>query len=272
MPPDCHRKGSTSFLIGSYFRKRRFHDFGYPSVCVREQVTIYPRRDCRSSIDLSTPSSADLCQLLVVFLRCGGVAGKSKFAAVNNKTWRAQCDKRRGQRGIRQPCRGPSVCTAHGGRDFARRPMPVRGQRQTWGAPAERSGLFSVGRVYFTGMPVRRRSVAGSLPRRGVGCCVPQLTHLRSQDIHRRQPLGRSGFLAPAPPCWPGLFFWWRRSCCGERRPSVPLTQIKATDALLRMIKVGSGGAKLPGAAVIDPLSHRLRVSFPGLLHRIPVR
>ena len=96
-------------------------------------------------------------------------------------------------------------------------------------------------------MPVRRRSVAGSLPRRGVGCCVPQLTHLRSQDIHRRQPLGRSGFLAPAPPSWPGLFFWWRRSCYGEQRPSVPPTQMKATHALLRMIKVSSGGAKLQG-------------------------
>ena len=153
------------------------------------------------------PHSADPCQLLVVFHRCGGVAGKGKFAAVNNKTWRAECDKRRGQRGIRQPCRGPSVCTAHGGRDFARRLMLVRGAASDLGRPAERSGLFSVGRVYFTGMPVRRRSVAGSLPRRGVGCRVPLLTHLRSQDIHRRQPLGRSGFLAPAPPCWPGLFF-----------------------------------------------------------------
>ena len=91
-------------------------------------------------------------------------------------------------------------------------------------------------------MPVRRRSVAGSLPRRGVGCCVPQLTHLRSQDIHRRQPLGRSGFLAPAPPSWPGLFFWWRPSYYGEQRPSVPPTQMKATHALLRMIKVSSVG------------------------------
>lgn len=152
-----------------------------------------------------------------------------------------QRDKRRGQRGIRRPCRGLSLCTHTAAMTLPADRCRFGGQRQTWGAPAERSGFFSVGRVYFTGMPMRRRSVAGSLPRRGVGCCVPQLTHLRSQDIHRRQPLGRSGFLAPAPPSWPGLFFWWWRSCCGERRPSVPLTQIKATDALLRMIKVGSG-------------------------------
>jgi hypothetical protein len=65
-------------------------------------------------------------------------------------------------------------------------------------APAERSGLF-LGRVYFTGMPMWRRSVAGSLPRRGVGCCVPLLTHLPSLCIYNVS-LGQSGFLAPAPP------------------------------------------------------------------------
>jgi hypothetical protein len=42
---------------------------------------------------------------------------------------------------------------------------------------AERSGLFL---GHFTGMPMWRRSVAGSLPRRGVGCCAPLLTHLCS--------------------------------------------------------------------------------------------
>ena len=203
MPPDCHRKGSTSFLIGSYFRRRRFHDFGYPSVCVREQVTIYPQRDCRSSIDQSLPTARTLASFWWSFTAAAAWRERANL----RPSWRAQCDKRRGQRGIRQPCRGPSVCTARGGRDFARRLMLVRGAASDLGRPAERSGLFSVGRVYFTGMPVRRRSVAGSLPRRGVGCCVPLLTHLRSQDIHRRQPLGRSGFLAPAPPCWPGLFF-----------------------------------------------------------------
>jgi hypothetical protein len=60
LPPE---KVALSFLIGSYFRKRRFHDFGYPSVCVREQVTIYPQRDCRSSIDLSTPYSAETIRM-----------------------------------------------------------------------------------------------------------------------------------------------------------------------------------------------------------------
>jgi len=43
-----------------------------------------------------------------------------------------------GAAGHRQPCRGPSVCTAHGGHDFARRLMLVRGKHQTWGAPASR--------------------------------------------------------------------------------------------------------------------------------------
>ena len=65
-------------------------------------------------------------------------------------------------------------------------------------APAERSGLF-LGRVYFTGMPMWRRSVAGSLPRRGVGCCVPLLTRLPSLCIYNVS-LGESGFLAPEPP------------------------------------------------------------------------
>ena len=62
-------------------------------------------------------------------------------------------------------------------------------------APASRLGLFSVGRVYFTGMPVWCRSVAGRLPRRGVGCCVPLLTHLRSHGVCSVS-LGQSGFLA----------------------------------------------------------------------------
>jgi hypothetical protein len=96
-----------------------------------------------------------------------------------------------------------------------------------------------------------RRSVAGSLPRRGVGCCVPLLTHLRSLDSISL--CGRSGLLAPAR-LLPGLFFWPWRSCYGERRPSVSLTQIKATHALLRMIKPGSGRAS-GGAAVIGTFS-----------------
>jgi hypothetical protein len=101
---------------------------------------------------------------------------------------------------------------------------------------------------------VRRRSVAGSLPRRGVGCRVPLLTHLRSQDIHRRQPLGQSGYLAPAPPSWPGLFFWWRRSCCGERWPSVPLTQNQSDPCAIAhdQSQLWRGQTPGPGAAVID--------------------
>jgi len=50
-----------------------------------------------------------------------------------------------GAAGHRQPCRGPSVCTAHGGHDFARRLMLVRGKHQTWGAPASRR-VFSAAR------------------------------------------------------------------------------------------------------------------------------
>ena len=69
--------------------------------------------------------------------------------------------------------------------------------------------------AFFTGMPVWCRSVAGSLPRRGLGCCVPLLTHLPSLCIHSVS-LGQSGFLAPAR-LLPGLFFWRQRSCSGGR-------------------------------------------------------
>jgi hypothetical protein len=61
-------------------------------------------------------------------------------------------------------------------------------------APASRSGLFSVGRVFFTGMPVRRRCVAGSLPRRGVGCCARRHTssssERRKKEAQAAKPLG----------------------------------------------------------------------------------
>jgi hypothetical protein len=63
--------------------------------------------------------------------------------------------------------------------------------------------------LFFTRMPVWCRSVAGSPSRRGLGCCVPLLTHLPSYGVRSVSPF-RSGFLAPAPPSWPGLFFWWR--------------------------------------------------------------
>ena len=69
----------------------------------------------------------------------------------------------------------------------------VGSEAQRWSfAPA--SGLF-------TGMLVRRRFVTGSLPRSGVGCCVPLLTPLCSLGIHMRQPLVESDFLAPARSC-----------------------------------------------------------------------
>ena len=58
----------------------------------------------------------------------------------------------------------------------------------------------------------------------------------------------------------------------------MPLTQIKATHALPRMTKLGSGRGKLQGrAAVIDPSSldeghgiHIALLSLGSLLHRIP--
>ena len=49
--------------------------------------------------------------------------------------------------------------------------------------------------AFFTGMPVRRRCVAGSLPRRGLGCWASLLSHGAASS-------------PPAPPSWPpGLFF-----------------------------------------------------------------
>jgi hypothetical protein len=59
---------------------------------------------------------------------------------------------------------------------------------------------------FFTGMPVWCRSVAGSQPRTGVGCCAPLLTRLPSLCIHSVS-LGQSGFLAPARHPGRGCFF-----------------------------------------------------------------
>jgi hypothetical protein len=64
---------------------------------------------------------------------------------------------------------------------------------------------------------------------------VPLLTHLNLLCIHsvshwlKRLPSPGTAILARA-------VFWRRRSRYGERRPSVQLTQIKATHAQLRMI------------------------------------
>jgi catechol 2,3-dioxygenase-like lactoylglutathione lyase family enzyme len=49
------------------------------------------------------------------------------------------CCKRRGQRGEQQPCRGPSACAAHGGRNFAR----LLRMQAGLGRP-----LFLIGRPY----------------------------------------------------------------------------------------------------------------------------
>jgi hypothetical protein len=85
-------------------------------------------------------------------------------------------------------------------------------------APASRSGLFSVGPVFFTGMPVRRRCVAGSLPRKGVGCCVPLLTHLCSHTSTASVfVLLKAAFLAPAR-LLPGLFLLVAKALAANRR------------------------------------------------------
>ena len=76
-------------------------------------------------------------------------------------------------------------------------------------APASQLGLFSVGRVYSAVMPVWRRSVVGRLPRRGVGCCAPLLTYLRSPP-HRRLFCPQSGFLSSATAILAGAIFWRR--------------------------------------------------------------
>ena len=47
-----------------------------------------------------------------------------------------------------------------------------------------------------------------------------------------------------APPILAQAVLWRRRSCYCERRPSVQLTQIKATHAQLRIINLGSGRAR----------------------------
>lgn len=95
--------------------------------------------------------------------------------------------------------------------------------------------------AFFTGTPVWCRSVTGRLPRTGVSCCVPLLASLNLRVIH-----------SVSLPRLPRLsscrgFFWRRPSCYGERQPPMPLTQIRATHALPRMTKLGSGRGKLQG-------------------------
>jgi hypothetical protein len=75
--------------------------------------------------------------------------------------------------------------------------------RRSGRAPAERSGLFCRARLFHWKADVVPLCCR-ILPRRGVGCCVPLLTHLPSY-VHSVS-LGQSGFLAPAPPSRPGLF------------------------------------------------------------------
>jgi hypothetical protein len=47
----------------------------------------------------------------------------------------------------------------------------------------------------------------------------------------------RSGFLAPAPPSWPGLFFWPRRSCNGERRRPAQESEIASLRRAARPVE-----------------------------------
>ena len=172
------------------------------------------------------------------------MAGNSKFLAINNKTCRALWCKQRGQRGDSKPpwrrfvaytaaCLPPyflhwapagcrvffSTCSRKPESGYSACADAFSAAFLPWAASAvdgrKNSAPDTFAGAFFTGMPIWCRSVAGSLPRRGVGCCVPLLTHLPSLCIHSVS-LGQSGFLAPAR-LLPGLFFWRQRSCSGGR-------------------------------------------------------
>jgi hypothetical protein len=104
------------------------------------------------------------------------------------------CCKRSGHRGaFDSPAVGRRFCYRTRRPWLARRLMLVRGAASDWGAPAERSGPFLSG-VFFHWnacvVPLCRRKPATK--GRRLLCAASSL---------------RSGFLAPAPPSWPGLFF-----------------------------------------------------------------
>ena len=130
------------------------------------------------------------------------------------------------------PCgvwRGAAVSgyAAGGHRIGAGRGLHSRGirwpmwQRGLFG-PGFTVGAFSVGPVFFTGMPVRRRCVAGSLPRRGVRllCAAADASLLPNvHSVSLRAPQG--GFPSPGS-ALAGAFFGCGEGACSQSAAVCP--------------------------------------------------
>jgi hypothetical protein len=168
--------------------------------------------------------------------------------------------------------RGGEGVTALPGRPqcecLSRRPFktyPTDADSVRLGRPAERSGFFFLEcrcgaavspEVCHEGRLLCAAADASSLP----------YVHSVSRCASKRLPSPGSALA--------GAFFWRRRSCRGERRPSVPLTQINATHALLRKIQVGQtpgrGGRKRTERCRSWPLAGSL--PEPGGPHLAPMQ